>query len=53
VCDQCPSEIRPYFYIAYSVHCDKVTNLRDTNKFTILYFIRTLRYVAPKIIRDE
>jgi hypothetical protein len=31
-----------YFHIVYSVHCDIVGNLCNTNKCTILYFIRSV-----------
>jgi hypothetical protein len=35
------------FYIAYSVHRDRIRNLCNTNKCTILYFIRTPFYIVP------
>jgi hypothetical protein len=40
-------EIKKPVYIVHTMHCDKVRNLRNTNKCTSLYFFRTIFYVAP------
>jgi hypothetical protein len=39
------------FHLVYSVHCHRVTNLRDTNKCTILYFIRNIFLIYPTCFR--